>query len=61
MFLLSGLSFTEFSDNRLWANRVTPAEFAKVAWWGALYLCSMAAASKGCSLVSAGLPCYTGI
>jgi hypothetical protein len=43
-FLLSGLAWTELSDNRLAVYNPSPSEFAQVAWWGVLYLASLAGA-----------------
>jgi len=43
-FLLSGLAWTELSDNRLAIYNPSPSEFARVAWWGVLYLASLASA-----------------
>jgi hypothetical protein len=43
-FLLSGLAWTELSDNRLAIYNPSPSEFARVAWWGVLYLASLAVA-----------------
>lgn len=42
--LASGLTWSELSDNRLTAFQATPALFAKVGWWGAIYLACLAAA-----------------
>ncbi len=41
-FLVSGLAWTPLSDSRLVAYAATPSEFARVGWWGALYLLSLA-------------------
>ncbi|HYC48816.1 MAG TPA: hypothetical protein VED01_25335 [Burkholderiales bacterium] len=37
-YLISGLTWSEMSDNRLLVYNATPAQFARVAWWGVVYL-----------------------